>query len=774
MLMLTGCTIRGNVAQHFGGGVYNQATATIAGCTISGNTAQINGGGLETGINAVSTLTGCTISGNIAQGNGGGLENYSRTMLTNCTISGNSASASGGGVSNSGTVMLAACTISGNVASVSSGGLYNHDFLDLSQGVATLTDTIVGANTTPGSSLSDIGGPEAGRVTGSFNLIGPGSSGGIQGGIQGNIVLASLAGVGLAPLGNYGGPTQTIALLPGSPALRAGTALSGVTFDQRGLPLDTPVDIGAFQSQGFLLSLASGTSPQSAPTGEAFANPLSVTVVARNPSEPVAGGIVTFAVQPNGGGAAANLSATTAIIGADDRAMVTATANAIEGTYIVIVSAAGGLTVPPISLTNLSNNLIHLAFTGLTDESVSFGTATVTLTGTLANGAHVPPPGEAVAVTLGGATQQALIGAGGGFTTTFATAGLTVAGSPYTINFLYATDGTFASSSTMHTLTVTKARPSVSVSDPGGTFNNTVFPAMATVAGLDNVAATNLEGVAPSVIYYSGTHTADELAGLVPLNGAPSHAGAYTVVARFAGSPDYAATQSEPANFTIGRATTTVALHASVGSAFFGQPVTVIATATTAGTPQGTVTFFDGTNPLATVALDGFGQARLTTTSLAPGSHHLTASYSGDSDRLGGTSPDTAESTAQARTRVVLVPHPVFQKKKLVSVGLSAVVAPVAPGAGIPSGVVKLAVKKKTLGMLALRGGHAMLRVAAGSVLNKPITVVYGGDGDFQGSQVTSSALTPALLRSLARPVAALVERMARASSPRIGRTRHE
>ena len=59
-------------------------------------------------------------------------------------------------------------------------------------------------------------------------------------GQSGNIVLTSLADLGLAPLGDYGGPTQTMALLPGSPAIGAGIAVSGVTTDQRGLPLDSP------------------------------------------------------------------------------------------------------------------------------------------------------------------------------------------------------------------------------------------------------------------------------------------------------------------------------------------------------------------------------------------------------------------------------------------------------------------------------------------------------------------------------------------------------
>ena len=258
MLTMAGCIITGNSAQELGGGMYNQATATVTGCTISRNTARLNGGGLATGVTATSTLTACTISGNTAQG-GGGLENYSRTILTACTIGGNTASMNGGGVSNSGTATLTACTISGNVASVAGGAFYNHDFLD-QRGVATLTDTIVAGNTAPGGASSDIAGWEAPSVAGSFNLIGTGGSGGIRGGVQGNIVSDTLAGLGLAPLGDYGGPTETIALLPGSLALGAGTP-AGLTTDQRGEALDIPADIGDFQSQGFVIAAATRDHP---------------------------------------------------------------------------------------------------------------------------------------------------------------------------------------------------------------------------------------------------------------------------------------------------------------------------------------------------------------------------------------------------------------------------------------------------------------------------------------------------------------------------------
>ena len=97
------------------------------------------------------------------------------------------------------------------------------------------------------------------------NLIGEtdGSSGWVGSDLTGTI--ATPLNPLLAPLGNYGGPTQTMALLPGSPAIDAGNnALipAGVTTDQRGLPriVNGVVDIGAFESSGFILVLDSSAS----------------------------------------------------------------------------------------------------------------------------------------------------------------------------------------------------------------------------------------------------------------------------------------------------------------------------------------------------------------------------------------------------------------------------------------------------------------------------------------------------------------------------------
>ena len=134
-----------------------------------------------------------------------------------------------------------------------------------------------------------------------------------------------------------------MALLPGSPAIDAGNnALIpvGVTTDQRGLSriVDRVVDIGAFESSGFTITVTSG-SGQSAGVLTAFPAPLSVMVTAKNPSEPVAGGLVTF-TRPLSG-PSATLSGSPATISATGTASVKATANGIVGSYFILATASG-------------------------------------------------------------------------------------------------------------------------------------------------------------------------------------------------------------------------------------------------------------------------------------------------------------------------------------------------------------------------------------------------------------------------------------------------
>ncbi|HVS86133.1 MAG TPA: Ig-like domain repeat protein [Gaiellaceae bacterium] len=69
-----------------------------------------------------------------------------------------------------------------------------------------------------------------------------------------------------------------------------------------------------------------------------------------------------------------------------------------------------------------------------------------------------------------------------------------------------------------------------------------------------------------------------------------------------------------------------------------GDSVTLTAALTgTGATPGGTIQFYDGSNPLGQVGVDSHGSATFSTSSLGPGSHSISAVYSGDSSYDGAT-----------------------------------------------------------------------------------------------------------------------------------------
>ena len=243
---LSGDAIINNTA----GGINNRggATLTLTDSTISGNLASdaaINNSGS-------ATLTGDAIVGNLA----GGIANSGTLSLTNSTISGNTASGNGGGINNeyipgfsgyygpvpasAGVLTVTDSTISGNTA-VSGGGVYNAEGATF-----TLQDTIIVGNVAT-SADPNING--AVTTDNGFNLIGDvgDASGFVAADLQNSAFDAP--GAVLTPLANNGGPTQTMALVAGSPAFAAGVPVAGVTTDQRGLPRGNTVDIGAYQTQ---------------------------------------------------------------------------------------------------------------------------------------------------------------------------------------------------------------------------------------------------------------------------------------------------------------------------------------------------------------------------------------------------------------------------------------------------------------------------------------------------------------------------------------------
>ncbi|MBL8169702.1 MAG: right-handed parallel beta-helix repeat-containing protein, partial [Acidobacteria bacterium] len=363
-----------------GGGIYNTSTLTLTNCQVSGNTANSRGGGI---LNVGTlTMTGCALANNTVNGSntGGGIESAG-TLLTmlNSTLSGNSApnagGFNGGGLWTNNDTTITNCTIANNAATGtdSAGGLRR------AANTTTIVNTIIAANQNNATVPDVTANGDTGITSNGFNLIGNvGALGSLfnQTGDQTGTGANPLNPV-IGILGANGGTTSTQALLPGSPAINAGTNSGAPATDQRGIARVGTTDIGAFESRGFTLAIASG-SPQSTAVNTTFANPLTVAV-SSDSSEPVNGGLITFT--PPGGGASATLNGNPAII-AGGQAGVSATANATVGAYQVTATANGATGSAVFNLTNITCPNITITPTSLpTITSFTFQSQLLTADG---------------------------------------------------------------------------------------------------------------------------------------------------------------------------------------------------------------------------------------------------------------------------------------------------------------------------------------------------------------------------------------------------------
>jgi hypothetical protein len=242
----------GNDVNAFGGGgIWNSGVLTVTACTLSSNSGANGGGILSTN---TATIQDSTFSANQATFGGGGFELFGgQATLSNCTIAGNSctwpgitsSTVVGGGIGAiyGGSLTATNCTISGNSSTGHGGGV--GDATGTYPATFTLHNTIVAGNSAPTHQGPDI---YANIHSLGYNLIGN-----PQGG-SGFVATDLLKGNPmLGPLQNNGGPTQTMALLLGSPALDAGDpSTAGLpAFDQRGPGYARVaagrVDIGAFE-----------------------------------------------------------------------------------------------------------------------------------------------------------------------------------------------------------------------------------------------------------------------------------------------------------------------------------------------------------------------------------------------------------------------------------------------------------------------------------------------------------------------------------------------
>jgi IPTL-CTERM motif len=268
---LSHVTITGNTSKYVGGLLVEDGYTTLYQCTVSNNTATGNdtfiGGGVIAFGSAMlaygSTISGNSVPGGDVQPVGGIGGYYSLIALADTTVSGNSASGSdyvAGGVAQSsadggtgkyGLVTLNS-TISGNSAIGTGTNLSGGAIIGGATGYGEgyFVNTILDGNTASGGTTPNLDVIGSSEAIAKYSLFGTELQATFTG--NGNIFAANPK---IGPLANNGGPTQTRALLAGSPALDAGSndAAANFQFDQRGpgFPriVGPTVDIGAFEGQ---------------------------------------------------------------------------------------------------------------------------------------------------------------------------------------------------------------------------------------------------------------------------------------------------------------------------------------------------------------------------------------------------------------------------------------------------------------------------------------------------------------------------------------------
>jgi len=179
---------------------------------------------------------------------------------------------------------------------------------------------------------------------------------------------------------------------------------------------------------------------------------------------------------------------------------------------------------------------------------------------------------------------------------------------------------------------------------------------------------------------------------------------------------------------------TTTQLAGSANPSNPGVPVTFTAAVTTRTAPvtSGTVSFMQGTTVVATVSVNGAGEASLTTTSLPVGSTAITAVYNGATGILASTSPTLTQSVVPYTTLTSLVSA---GNPSLTGQPVTFTASVSAAGTPVTAGTATFWRGSRFLGTVPLGAtGAASLSVSSLPVGTVPIQAVYNGTVDFLSS----------------------------------------
>ena len=229
------------------------------------------------------------------------------------------------------------------------------------------------------------------------------------------------------------------------------------------------------------------------------------------------------------------------------------------------------------------------------------------------------------------------------------------------------------------------------------------------------------ESATGSVRFHNGYNviaTAPVNQGLATFTWTPPGTGSFAVYAIYGGDLNDNLSSSSTITVSV-KNTSAVTLTSSANPVLAGSPVTLTAVVGPSGA-TGVVQFFNGGSLLGSATLTG-GQAQLTVSMLPAGTDSLIASYGGDTNYNGSTSPVLVE-TVKGNTSITLNASP-NPSTYGTAVTLSASVTP-----SSATGFVQFANGNTVLGSVALSGGTAKLSVTALPAGTDTLTASYLGD----------------------------------------------
>jgi hypothetical protein len=210
-----------------------------------------------------------------------------------------------------------------------------------------------------------------------------------------------------------------------------------------------------------------------------------------------------------------------------------------------------------------------------------------------------------------------------------------------TITASYSGDTSYSAATGTTTQTVSKITPPITVTTSGpSNYGETVTITTTLPPGTTGtVTITNGSTIV-------GTGTINPSTGVATVTTSSLPSGTGTITATYNGDPNNN-TATGSTSQTVNKASSSVVLTSSLNPSTFGQPVTFTATVPVAST--GTITFHDGATVLGSIAISG-GVASLTTSTLATGTHTVTASYAGDTNYSGSVSAPLSQVVDKVTT----------------------------------------------------------------------------------------------------------------------------